>query len=387
VVLALEKMNRPEHLHYNKLFGLVVDIMNDLPDDDNSNWQLQQQHVFADNHPKNDNSTMITMKGLGGATLTIFLTTLEDAIWLIPFCLYASTTTIRMIHSFLFISTFTGLSTMICIITVVLQYYTTETILMRNINKKNTNEAESIISMDGIHFYSNLLGAILCWCFALYFYWKAYQKRKWKRQKQQQQQGDVENEKQPLVSSSSPSSDMPLSNSSVMNPSAEDQKLSSHTFRSNHNTIHGNDNVKKQEDVPKRKQHHHHQQPQQEEEGDLDYGSSSNSDENTLDPTTDREESTNRITRLHVITVMTLTIIGALDEVSYFPSLLLGHIFTPYEMIIGTILASVMELLVVFFFLSSCQPILHFLDQIPIYLVIMLFAILLSCEVLWDIFV
>lgn len=60
--------------------------------------------------------------------------------------------------------------------------------------------------------------------------------------------------------------------------------------------------------------------------------------------------------------VISFTTIGALDEVSYFPSLLLGKIFTPLDLCVGTILAACIVLVVVTFFLSHCKPILDCLD-------------------------
>lgn len=64
-----------------------------------------------------------------------------------------------------------------------------------------------------------------------------------------------------------------------------------------------------------------------------------------------------QIASIHSVTVLTLVITGALDEVSYVPSLLLGNIFISYEIVIGTVIASLLELSVVLCFLSSCQPI------------------------------
>ena len=45
-------------------------------------------------------------------------------------------------------------------------------------------------------------------------------------------------------------------------------------------------------------------------------------------------------------TVMSFTTLGALDEISYFPSSLLGKIFAPLDLILGTLFASCMVLIV-----------------------------------------
>jgi hypothetical protein len=82
--------------------------------------------------------------------------------------------------------------------------------------------------------------------------------------------------------------------------------------------------------------------------------------------------------------VMTLTIAGSFDEVSYYPSLILGNVFSVTELIIGTVVAALVMLVVVTMFLTQCQPVLNLIDRIPLYLVVTLFAILITGELLWD---
>jgi cadmium resistance protein CadD (predicted permease) len=305
--------------------------------------------IFASNVSVHDHQ--ITMKGIVGATSTIFLTTLEDAIWLVPFCFYASTSTIRIIHSFLFVGTFTALSTSICLITIGLRYYSTYTIM----SKTSSSSSSSNHMTETISFYSSIIGAMFCWLLAFYFYWKSLMKRKRKqklqeqqRQLQQEEQQQVETERRPLLSSSS-----------LLSPTPVDG-----TF---HDTIETTTISMENGQSPMTISTEKTQPANAERDANI-----------------DENDHGNQIITIHAWTVITLTMIGALDEVSYFPSLLLGNILTSYEIIIGTFLASLLELSVVFFFLSSCQPILHVLDQIPIYYVIFFFAIVLSCEVLWD---
>jgi hypothetical protein len=80
------------------------------------------------------------------------------------------------------------------------------------------------------------------------------------------------------------------------------------------------------------------------------------------------------------LTVVTLTTIGALDELSYFPSLLTGHIFYPRQLLVGALVASVVILAVVFAFLSKCKPLLDFLDRIPLYGIVAMFALILTVQ-------
>ncbi len=85
-------------------------------------------------------------------------------------------------------------------------------------------------------------------------------------------------------------------------------------------------------------------------------------------------------------TVISLTILGALDEVSYFPSLLLGNVFTPLELCLGTFFAACIILIAVTLFLSRCKPILDWLDRIPLYGIVLAFALVLTAGIIADIY-
>jgi hypothetical protein len=84
------------------------------------------------------------------------------------------------------------------------------------------------------------------------------------------------------------------------------------------------------------------------------------------------------------LAVVSFTALGALDEVSYFPSLLLGGIFTPFDLCLGTLFAAIIVLIVVTVFLSQFKPVLDFLDRIPLYGIVAVFATVLTCDVLFD---
>lgn len=83
-------------------------------------------------------------------------------------------------------------------------------------------------------------------------------------------------------------------------------------------------------------------------------------------------------------TVISFTMIGALDEVSYFPSLLLGKIFTPLDLCVGTFFAACIILAVVTLFLSQCKPVLDWLDRIPLYVTVFAFALALTASAILD---
>lgn len=83
--------------------------------------------------------------------------------------------------------------------------------------------------------------------------------------------------------------------------------------------------------------------------------------------------------------VVSFTFLGALDEISYFPSLVLGGLFTPLDLCLGTFFASCIVLIVVTLFLSRCKPLLDWLDDIPLHNIVGTFAIVLTAGVVWDV--
>ena len=82
--------------------------------------------------------------------------------------------------------------------------------------------------------------------------------------------------------------------------------------------------------------------------------------------------------------VISFTTLGALDEVSYFPSLLLGKIFTPLELCLGTFFAACIILIGLTLFLSRCKPVLNWLNRIPLYGIVLTFALVLTSGIIVD---
>jgi hypothetical protein len=82
--------------------------------------------------------------------------------------------------------------------------------------------------------------------------------------------------------------------------------------------------------------------------------------------------------------IVSLTILGSLDEISYFPALIVGEVFTSAELIMGTVIASLLILLLVESIQRYCHGCLAILDRIPLYAVIAVFAIILSVEAIVD---
>ena len=83
--------------------------------------------------------------------------------------------------------------------------------------------------------------------------------------------------------------------------------------------------------------------------------------------------------------VISFTTLGALDEVSYFPSLLLGGLFSPLDLCLGTLFAACIVLVLVTVFLARCKPVLDFLDRIPLYGIVGAFATVLTGGVIFDV--
>ena len=86
-----------------------------------------------------------------------------------------------------------------------------------------------------------------------------------------------------------------------------------------------------------------------------------------------------------VVAVISLTSLGALDEMIYLPSLIIGRVFTPAELCLGTFLAAIVVLVTVVFFLSTFKPLIDFVDRIPLYGIIGMFAIVLTIGVIVDV--
>jgi hypothetical protein len=98
----------------------------------------------------------------------------------------------------------------------------------------------------------------------------------------------------------------------------------------------------------------------------------------------DELENSFRTNTLRPWMLGSLVVLGSLDEVSYFPALILGDVFTAAELCLGTFLASLFMLTVVMVFLSQCQPILDFVDKIPLYAVVAVFAAIVTTELVWS---
>lgn len=228
------------------------------------------------------------MLRLVGATLTVALTTADDAVWLVPYVVSNQLPIQhRVIHAVLFVGT---LETMVllCVLT-----------------------AETIRSFVTNDYILGALAATLCWGIALFLYIKKILKKR---------RREIQQANAPLI----------------------------------------NNNLS------------------------LDDGSSYGSVPYHAPDSDDNNVGEGGAVSLSPWTVVSLTFLGALDEVSYFPSLLLGKVFSPLDLCLGTFLAACLVLSVVTLFLSRCQPLLDCLDRIPLYAILSIFATILTVGVILD---
>ena len=266
------------------------------------------------------------IKGLIGSTFLVTATTIDDAIWLTRYCSPTLPVYTRIIHASIFIITLQILIGACVLFSYLVKEavdYSEKEGEADGEDEKNLQKKESIIV--------EIVGALLCWSIAIFLYVKKVMKRR-KRQAQRllkQQQRDI---------------------GSGIEEGAE-------LLPSSNNTDYGSN------------QHH------DDEMSGVSYSSSSSSDDSLTDDI---------LTTPSPWMVITLTTIGALDELIYFPSLILGKIFTPQELCIGTLFASILILVVILFFFAKCKKLVEFLDSIPLYGIVGVFAILLSISVVHD---
>jgi len=225
------------------------------------------------------------MLGLVGATFLVAATTLDDAVWLVPYTTSSKlSVATRVIHGVIFVCTLEVLAVLCCL----------------------TAQAVYRLVGEQDDWIFGALGAILCWTIAGVLYVKKIFKKR-RRQQQQQQQQDT----------------------SVQLSASE-----------GYGTIPVQDEEEIQEEEP--------------------------------------------LILFSPWTVISLTFLGALDEISYFPALLVGGVFTGWDLCLGTFLAACFILFIITAFLAQCRPLIEWLDSIPLYGIVGMFAIALTIGVLVD---
>ena len=249
--------------------------------------------------------TIMTWKGIAGATALVALTTADDAVWLLKFTSPALPISTRIIHAALFVGTLSALS-MGCVGVALL--------IENAVIAGGSAQAENEDIMMGI------VGASICWAIAI----GLYVKKTIKRRKRPQQE--------PTNPRGNGAQYGSIEEGSVIKNLGQDFDDASSSS-----------------------------------------GSSFDGDDRDIPQTPS------------VLKVMTLTVLGALDEISYFPALVVGQVFTPLELCVGTFLAAALVVVIVACFLSTFKPLIDFVDKIPLYGIIGVFALVLSIGVIIDI--
>jgi len=84
------------------------------------------------------------------------------------------------------------------------------------------------------------------------------------------------------------------------------------------------------------------------------------------------------------LTVVSLTFLGALDELTYFPTLLIGGTFSGVDLSLGALITCVAIVLIIVTVLGFFRPILEWMDSIPLYMIVGVFATFLTVEAVWE---
>jgi len=251
--------------------------------------------------------------GVIAATLLITATTIDDAIWLIPYCTSPQLSTwTKIIHGLTFIITLELLS-IFCVLV--------------------SNLFQGLILFAGIDasYVLGLVGATICWAIAIGLYVKKMMKKR-KRAK------------------AAAAAEM-LQTDKGITASAEENSL-----------------IASDGD---------------EEDIDADADDADAEIDESRDDSSDDSSDGGGIGRdipstPSILTVASLTTLGALDEISYFPAILVGNVFSPVELCLGTLFATIIILVIVLAFLTRCKPLIDFLDSIPLYGIVGIFAVILT---------
>lgn len=243
----------------------------------------------------------MTFAGLTGATLTVVVTTLDDAVWLVPYLASPSLTKkVKVFHGLLFVGTLVSLAAACVLLAQAIQ-----------------RTAFSFLSPEKTELILGAIGASLCWIIALVLFVRKVLKRKRRAEQARLMEEEEDTEAGEL---------------------------------NNNQTTYGSS----QQATP-----------------DVHQGSHA-----------DERQETPSI--MSPWTVVSLTTLGALDELSYFPALVIGGVFSPLELCVGTLLASIVILLIVTCFLARLQPVVDCFDRIPLYAIVAVFAAALTIETIFD---
>lgn len=293
-----------------------------------------------------------TMLGILGATVTVLVTTLDDAIWLVPYVGSPSLSiSTRCCHAMIFIATLEGLS-LACVGAALVLSKSGALFVFHKSDGGNSSSNNINNDISSLHeqqeqesMVLGIIGAVLCWTIAIGLWIKKMCKRM-KRQRLQQQKLLLQQE------------DVHVEESTM------DDTTSSHNDAQQQPPVASYGAVKIHND--------------QDDGVEV---------EDHIEPVNFNDDDDHqRQIPLHPSpwTVISFTTLGALDEISYFPALVVGQVFSPLDLCVGTFLAACLVVFIVTWFLQPFQPLMAWLDRIPLYGIVGMFATVLTLNVVWD---
>ncbi|GKY91622.1 hypothetical protein MPSEU_000134100 [Mayamaea pseudoterrestris] len=269
--------------------------------------------------------------GVAGATLTIFVTALDECSFLVPLVAQATSPHVALVRGLVFVVTMLSLSVAVCLAAVLLR-----TEMSRRGKSKNDedDEASEIIT--------KVTGAVVCWILAGYYYYKV---RAARRAGAASEDADSEHDSDMFTPINRP----------------DDAQISEDTLSHIVGTVNSSDML-------------------------ILVATNSNElatplllpDESSDDPLHSNERA------VQPWTIITLTIAGSLDEMSYFSGLIIANVFNPVQLCIGTLLASLLVLVMIDTLVKKCGGCIRVLNRIPIYAIVGLFALFLTIDLVWD---
>mmetsp|Transcript_20584 Transcript_20584/g.50526 ORF Transcript_20584/g.50526 Transcript_20584/m.50526 type:complete len:276 (-) Transcript_20584:68-895(-) len=263
----------------------------------------------------------ISWGGLLGATVTVLITTLDDSIWLVSF---VGTSSLPNQARLVNAATFLSALLGLAILCCTLAVAIEQVLLATATTTTTTDEAEHQ-QQQSLERTLQWIAVIFCWLLAAGFYIKKQLKRRRRRRQQQQQQQQQEE-------------------SRLQNDDS--------------------DTLEQQQGIGS------------------DYGSLAQQEQ---EESYAEDKTAAPLRTSQPCTVVMLTTLGFLDEISYFPALVIGQIFSVWELLLGTLLAGIAMLGIQAFLASQCKPFIDFLDDhVKLHGIIALFAFILTIQLMLE---
>mmetsp|Transcript_29500 Transcript_29500/g.63248 ORF Transcript_29500/g.63248 Transcript_29500/m.63248 type:complete len:352 (-) Transcript_29500:835-1890(-) len=306
----------------------------------------------------------LTLTGLLGATVTVLVTTLDDSIWLMPFVAAGGlrrernnnnnktpnsglSLRSRFVHAGTFLATLVTLSFLCCMVALGLVRFWGSSSHEFDCDNNGTGFG---LSTEKLEIQLEWISVVVCWVLAAGFCVKMQLKKR-RRRRQQNQQRNV------------------LPQGGCNNPTeVQPNETSDNGFR-------GTTGLVGSAGVPVAVPSHR-----------SGYGSIVVEPQTEPIAPSEVPGSEETETDCMPVTVASLTAMGFLDEISYFPSLVIGKVFTVAELMLGTLLAGLIVLAIQVFVFRRCKPLIDFLDErVPLCAIIACFAVVLTLRLVFDV--